>query len=72
MYDLTLSPSCTTCGSSRTIRVKRKGLIQAFVWTRLGYFPWECTGCRNVFLIKNRGKVKRRTSTGEIHLPHMS
>ncbi len=60
MYDLSKSPQCTSCGYARTIRVRRKGLLQAFVWTRLGYFPWECTGCRKVFLDKNRGKANRR------------
>ena len=73
MYDLSQSPQCTSCGFIRTIRVRRKGLFQAVVWTRLGYFPWECCGCRKVFLNKNRGKEQRRRRTAkEVSVPRLS
>ena len=65
MHHRDVSPHCPTCGTSRTIRVKRKGLLQAILWTRLGYFPWECCGCRKVFLDKNRGKEQRRRRTAK-------
>jgi len=74
MHDLAaaLPPLCTTCGSSRTIRVRRKGLMQLMILHRFGLFPWECTGCRNVFMFESRGKVKRRRgSIGEVHLPRL-
>ena len=73
MYDLSHSPQCTSCGYIRTIRVRRKGLLQAFLWARLGYFPWECTGCRKVFLDKNRGKAQRRRRMAtEASMPHLT
>ena len=73
MYDLSHSPQCTSCGFVRTIRVRRKGLVQAVVWTRLGYFPWECCGCRKVFLNKNRGKEqRRRRTTVEVSVPRLT
>jgi hypothetical protein len=60
---------CPRCKSTRTSRQKRVGVVQLLL-SKLGYFPWECGGCRLVFTAKNRGKVKRkRRSEGEIHLP---
>jgi hypothetical protein len=45
-------------------------LLQKFVLHRFGMYPWECSGCRKIFLFKSRGKLKRkRRSTGEVHLP---
>ncbi len=44
--------------------------MQNFILYRFGLYPWECSGCRKVFMFKNRGKLKRRRrSTGEVHLP---
>ena len=63
-------PLCPRCGSARTARTKRKGLLQTLVLHHFGLFPWECSGCRRIFLFKNRGKLKRRRrTTGEVHLP---
>jgi hypothetical protein len=63
-------PVCPHCANPRTARVKRKGLLQTLLWHRLGLFPWECSGCRKIFLFKSRGKLKRkRRTTGEVHLP---
>jgi hypothetical protein len=66
----TTPPLCPKCNSARTARVKRTSLMQRFVLHRFGLFPWECSGCRTVFMFKNRGKLKRRRrTTGEVHLP---
>ncbi len=70
MPDTSTPPLCPRCGSSRTARTKRQGLLQKFVLHRFGMYPWECSGCRKIFLFKSRGKLKRkRRSTGEVHLP---
>ncbi len=70
MSDQVIAPECPRCKSKRTARVKRTGLLQRFVYHRFGYFPWECSNCRNVFLFKSRGKLKRRRrTTGEVHVP---
>jgi len=64
-------PQCPACGTTRTIRVKRRGLLQTLILHRFGLYPWECTGCRKIFNSKNRGKLKRRRrSNGEIHIPN--
>lgn len=61
---------CPKCGSKRTTRIKRIGLMQTYVWPLLERFPWECGGCRTTFLAKSRGKLKRkRGHEGEAHLP---
>jgi hypothetical protein len=55
-------PACSKCKSLDCSRVKRDGLMQTLVLPRFGYFPWKCTSCGNVFLIKERGKSKRHRS----------
>ncbi len=65
-----IAPCCPRCGGARTTRIKRRGWMQKFVLHHFGLFPWECTGCRRVFLFKYRGRLKRRRrTTGEVHLP---
>ncbi len=61
-------PLCPKCACGRTARVRRNGFLQRFVFHRFGLYPWECSGCRSVFLSKSRGKLKRRT-TGIVHVP---
>lgn len=53
-------PACPKCKELQCSRKKRVGLWQRFILPRFGWFPWECTSCRKVFLIKERGKSKRR------------
>lgn len=60
---------CPRCKGLRTSRQKRVGLVQLLL-SKMGYFPWECGGCRKVFLARMRGPLKRkRRSEGEVHLP---
>ena len=68
--EIHVSPACPRCGTPRATRVKRQGILQRLILHRFGMFPWECTGCRCVFMFKDRGKIKRRRrSSGEVHLP---
>ena len=61
--------TCPRCGSQRTSRQKRVGLLQG-VMGNFGFFPWECGACRKSFMAKSRGKLKRRRrAEGEIHVP---
>ena len=65
-------PQCPTCGSARTIRVARKGLMQTLVLHRFGIFPWQCSGCKKGFTFKHRGTARRRrrtSSNGVVKLP---
>ena len=58
-------PSCPKCGEKECSRRKREGFLQIFIYPRLGWFPWQCGSCRNVFIVPERGKSKRRRRTGE-------
>ncbi len=53
-------PICPNCGSTRTYRKKREGLLQTKIYPKLGKYPWECTDCRKPFISKGRGVAKRR------------
>ena len=69
---LNIPPQCPTCGSARTVRVKRKGILQKLVLHRFGVYPWECTGCRKVFTVQNRGHLRRQLRAnhrGVVKLP---
>jgi len=35
-------------------------LWERFVLPRLGWYPWQCSSCRRVFFVKERGKSKRK------------
>ena len=54
------APPCPHCKSPVTRRARRTGLLQNVVYPRLGLFPWECTACRRIFLVKQRAKSRHR------------
>jgi hypothetical protein len=65
-----MDPICPKCKGKKILRVRRAGFLQAVFYPQLGLFPWKCEGCRNVFLFKSQGKLKRkRREQGEVHLP---
>jgi hypothetical protein len=37
---------CFWCGSTKFRRVNRRGMLQRYVLTALGWYPWECAICR--------------------------
>jgi hypothetical protein len=53
-------PACPKCREQACSRKKRLGLFQRFILPRLGWFPWQCGSCQRVFLVKERGKSKRK------------
>jgi hypothetical protein len=42
------------------VRRKREGLFQILIAPHLGLYPWHCSACRKVFLVKERGKSKNK------------
>jgi hypothetical protein len=42
--------------------VERKGFLQQHVFSKLGYYPWECSECREICLRHTRGVKKRKKS----------
>ncbi len=64
------NPLCPKCGNVRTRRMKRRGFVETRLYPLVGWYPWECTGCRMVFRSSYRGPTKRkRRREGEVHLP---
>ena len=51
---------CQTCRTQTLHRIARKGFMQRAIYSRFGFFPWKCSMCKTVQLIKNRGKRSRR------------
>lgn len=50
--------------------MKRRGFVETRLYPLVGWYPWECTGCRMVFRSSYRGPTKRkRRREGEVHLP---
>jgi len=45
---------CPVCGCTHLRRVPRTGFSQKKILSWFGYFPWECGGCKEPFLIKRR------------------
>ncbi len=63
-------PNCSKCGEQQCSRTKRVGLWQRFILPRFGRFPWQCSSCGKIFLVKERGKSKRRRfEGGQIYTP---
>ena len=63
-------PICPKCASTQTARLKRQGFLQRLIYPYFRLYPWKCSTCQTLFMLKNRGKLKRRRrTTGEVHLP---
>lgn len=56
---------CPTCGTQTLRRTSREGFMQRAIFARFGYFPWKCSGCHVIRLIKNRGMRHRRRKSSE-------
>jgi hypothetical protein len=52
---------CPNCEHVEMVRTHRRGFMQEHVYPRLGLYPWECPFCREVFLLKSRGRSYRRS-----------
>jgi ssDNA-binding Zn-finger/Zn-ribbon topoisomerase 1 len=57
--------TCPACGTQTLRRTAREGFMQRAIYPRFGYYPWKCSGCQAVQLIKNRGARRRRTNSAE-------
>jgi ribosomal protein L37AE/L43A len=50
---------CPKCGNDRPRRLERKGWLQQRFYPLFGYYPWQCRGCRAVFLLRKRFRRRR-------------
>lgn len=51
---------CMKCGGGPMRRMKRKGFLQNYIYCLQGYYPWECSECRQLSMVKHRGTRKHR------------
>jgi len=52
--------TCPSCAEVELTRVARHGFLQERVYPKFGMYPWECTQCRQIFLLKSRGYSYRK------------
>lgn len=54
--------TCPNCSEFELTRVARHGFMQERIYPKFGMFPWECGQCRQIFLLKSRGRSYRKAS----------
>jgi hypothetical protein len=42
-------------------RLARQGFLQKEIYSRFGYYPWECPLCREPMLVKQQHRLKKRS-----------
>lgn len=48
---------CRKCGSSRVLRVYRKGFMQERIYPHFGYYPWRCMSCGDHVMLRKRKRA---------------
>jgi hypothetical protein len=59
-------PACPKCGEEQCSRRKREGFFQILIYPSLGWYPWQCSTCRKVFVVKERGRSKRHRKIADL------
>jgi len=52
---------CSKCKSHKIHRILREGFFRIKLAPLFGYFPWECSSCDKVQMLKARGSKRRHT-----------
>jgi hypothetical protein len=55
---------CTKCKSYRIRRIKREGFLRKRLAPLLGFYPWRCSTCGTVQLLKTSGRPARKRNAG--------
>jgi hypothetical protein len=55
---------CTNCKSYRVRRIKREGFFRIKLAPLFGFYPWRCSNCGTVQMLKMRGGPMRKRSAG--------
>jgi hypothetical protein len=58
---------CTKCKSYRIRRIKREGFLRRKLAPLFGFFPWRCSTCGTVQLLRARGRPARRRNASNPH-----
>jgi DNA-directed RNA polymerase subunit RPC12/RpoP len=51
---------CDYCGNQLR-RLAREGFLQKKVYSKFGYYPWECPLCREPIMVKQQHRLKKRS-----------
>lgn len=55
--DLNYRVRCDYCGNALR-RLARQGFLQTKIYSRFGYYPWECPLCREPMMVKQQHRYK--------------
>jgi len=61
--DINYRVICKYCGNALR-RLARQGFFQTKVYSRFGYFPWECPLCREPMMVKQQHRYKTESAPG--------
>jgi DNA-directed RNA polymerase subunit RPC12/RpoP len=51
---------CPACKGDRMYRMERKGIFQKSIFSRFGYFPWQCKECGIEVMLRKRNRRRGR------------
>jgi hypothetical protein len=58
--DLNHRVRCEYCGNALR-RLARQGFMQKEIYSRFGYYPWECPLCREPMMVRQQHRLKKRS-----------
>lgn len=50
----TLTPKCRLCSETFVYRMERQGLVEKWIYSVFGYYPWRCNACRKKIYLRRR------------------
>ena len=56
---------CPACRGERMYRMERKGIFQKSIFSRFGYFPWQCKECGVEVMLRKRNRRRDRSKKTE-------
>jgi len=58
---------CPKCTSYRIRRIKREGFLRRSLAPLFGFYPWRCSTCGTVQLLKTRGRPARKRNADKTY-----
>jgi ssDNA-binding Zn-finger/Zn-ribbon topoisomerase 1 len=53
---------CQKCEKGKVRRVFRDGFLQTTIFPLLGYYPWRCSRCGRVVMLRKRHRARIKNS----------
>jgi hypothetical protein len=57
--------NCEKCGRGELVRTGRTSVLERHLYSRFGFYPWVCTICRKVTVLRDRGERRKSKRTPE-------